>query len=143
MKRYLLFILLAVVTLSACAPASKTLTISDAWARPAPTGINGTVYFVAKNNTEADDTLLGVSIESDIADAAEIHMSMQSDQGVMSMQMQEAIQIPEGEDVSFEPGGLHIMLVNLKRDLKVGDTFTLTLRFENTGETPLLVEVKE
>ena len=35
------------------------------------------------------------------------------------------------------------MLVNLKRDLKVGDIFTLTLRFENAGEIALQVEVQE
>lgn len=141
MKRYLLFILLAVVSLNACTPASGTLTISDAWARPAAAGDNGAVYFSIENGTVTDDMLLAASI--DTAEVAEVHMSMQSDQGVMSMQMQEAVQVPAGEDIPFKPGGLHIMLVDLKQDLKVGDTFTLTLHFEKAGEITVQVEVKE
>lgn len=141
MKRYLFFILLAVVNLSACTPASGTLTISNVWARPAAAGDNGAIYLVIENGTGTDDVLLGAS--TDIAEVAETHMSMQSDEGVMSMQMQEEVQIPAGEDIPFRPGGLHIMLVNLNSDLKIGDIFTLALRFETAGEVTLQVEVKE
>lgn len=141
MKRYLLFILLAVVNLSACTPASGTLTISNVWARLAAAGDNGAIYLVIENGTGTDDMLLGAS--TDIAEVAETHVSMQSDQGVMSMQMQKEVQIPAGEDILFKPGGLHIMLVNLNSDLKIGDVFTLALRFETAGEVTLQVEVKE
>lgn len=141
MKRYLLFILLAVANLSACAPASGTLTISDAWARPASKGENGAVYFVIQNNTASDDALINAS--TDIASTTEAHMSMMNDQGVASMQMQEAAMVPAGENTAFKPGGLHIMMVSLKQDLKVGDTFILTLQFEKAAEISLLVEVKE
>lgn len=75
-------------------------------------GQNGAIYFVVENGTNEDDTLL--SAYTDIASSAEIHMSMMDDQSVMSMQMQEAVQIPAGDSVTFKPGGLHIMLVDLK-----------------------------
>lgn len=141
MKRYLFFILLVVVDLSGCTSASGTLTMSDAWARPAFKGDNGAVYFVIENGTNTDDLLLGAS--ADTAKFAEAHMTMANNQGVVTMQMQEAVQIPAGEDITFKPGGLHIMLVNLNRDLKIGDTLTLTLKFKNAGEIKLQVEVKE
>lgn len=132
---------LAALLVSGCGGSSGELTIRDAWARPALKGENGAAYFIIENGTGADDTLLNVS--SEIASATEVHMSMAGDNGVMSMQMQEAVSVPARSGVEFKPGGLHVMFVGLTRDLKVGDTITLILRFENAGEITLRVEVKE
>lgn len=142
MKIFLLIsFLLAASILSACSAASGALDINSAWARSSQMGQNGAIYFVIENGTNEDDTL--ISAHTDIASSTEIHMSMMDDQDVMSMQMQEAVQTPAGETVAFKTGGLHIMLISLNRDLKVGDTFTLTLQFQKAGEISLLVEVKE
>jgi hypothetical protein len=45
--------------------------------------------------------------------------------------------------VSLEPGGYHIMLLDLAEPLEDGDTFELTLRFEQAGEMDLTVDVRE
>ena len=141
-SKILIFVLLlATLLVSACGAASGELTIQDAWARPANTGENGAAYFIIENGTASDDSLMSVS--SDIATAAEVHMSMGDANGVMSMQMQEAVTIPAGEPVEFKPGGLHVMLVNLTRDLKPGETITLTLNFKETGNVIVEVPVKE
>ena len=140
-KIVIFVLLLATLLVSACGAASGELTIQDAWARPANTGENGAAYFIIENGTASDDSLMGVS--SDIATAAEVHMSMGDANGVMSMQMQEAVTIPAGEPVEFKPGGLHVMLVNLTRDLKPGETITLTLNFKETGNVVVEVPVKE
>lgn len=134
-------LIIAVILLSACAPSSGALTVNETWARPASKGENGAVYFVIQNDTASDDALISAS--TDIASPAEAHMSMMDDQGVMSMKMQEAVQVPAGERIALKPGGLHIMLIDLKQDLKVGDTFTLILRFEKAGGITVQVEVKE
>ena len=139
-KIVIFVLLLATLLVSACGAASGELTIQDAWARPANTGENGAAYFIIENGTASDDSLMGVS--SDIATAAEVHMSMGDANGVMSMQMQEAVTIPAGEPVEFKPGGLHVMLVNLTRDLKPGETITLTLNFKETGNVVVEVPVK-
>jgi copper(I)-binding protein len=133
--------IIVAMLLSACAPSHGVLAVNETWARPASKGENGAVYFVIQNDTASEDALLSAS--TDIASASEAHMSMMNDQGVASMQMQDAVQIPASDSVTFKPGGLHIMLVGLKQDLKVGDTFTLTLQFEKAGETTVQVEVKE
>ena len=140
-KIVIFVLLLATLLVSACGAASGELTIQDAWARPANTGENGAAYFIIENGTASDDSLMSVS--SDIATAAEVHMSMGDANGVMSMQMQEAVTIPAGEPVEFKPGGLHVMLVNLTRDLKPGETITLTLNFKETGNVVVEVPVKE
>ena len=143
MKKFaFLFILtIAATFLSACAPSNDGLTVNETWARPAFKGENGAVYFVIENRTDSHDALTGAS--TDIASAAEVHMSMQNEQGVMTMSMQDSVQILPGENVTFKPGGLHVMLVDLKQDLKVGDTFTLSLQFEKSGEITVQVEVRE
>lgn len=132
---------LIILLASACGSSSGTLTIQGAWARPANSGDNSAAYFVIGNSTAADDTLL--SVRSDIASATEVHMSMADGNGVMSMQMQESVTVPGGDKLEFKSGGLHVMFVNLNRNLNVGDTFTVTLLFEKAGEVSLQVEVKE
>ena len=135
-----IFFFFAILLVSACGTKGE-LTVQDVWARPASAGDNGAAYFIIENGTATDDILLSVS--SEIASATEVHMSMGDDNGVMSMQMQESVQVPAGDEVEFKPGDLHIMLVSLNRELKVGDTFSLALRFEKGGEIILQVEVKE
>lgn len=140
MKRLLLLTLLLLV-LSACSQSNGVLTVKDAWARPALQGQNGAVYFVIQNDTRTDDALIDAS--TDAAASAEAHMSMLDSSGVMSMRMQDAVQVPAGESVVFKPGDLHVMLIDLNRDLQINDTFTLILRFEKAGKITLQVEVKE
>ena len=70
-------------------------------------------------------------------------MSMMDDNSVMSMQMQEALAIPAQQEIIFKPGGLHVMLVGLTQDLKLGDTITLTLNFKEAGSLTIEVPVRE
>lgn len=61
----------------------------------------------------------------------------------MTMQEVERIELPAGETVALEPGGYHIMLLELAAPLEVGETFELTLEFEEAGERTVTVEVRE
>ena len=70
-------------------------------------------------------------------------MSMSDDNGVMSMQMQEAVPVLAKDQVEFKPGGLHVMLVALAQDLNVGDTIPVTLNFEKAGSIKVDVSVRE
>lgn len=137
--RYFLIIIL--LLLSACSNLSGTLTINDAWIRPALKGENGAVYFVIENGTNINEKL--VSVNTQIAEDAQVDMTMINDQSVMSMEMQESVEIPSGSEIIFKSGGLHVMLVNLNQDLQVGDTFIINLEFENAGQISIEVTVKE
>jgi len=68
-----------------------------------------------------------------------------SDMGDDSMTMQEIdkLEIPAGETVKLEPGGYHVMLIDLVEPLEVGQTFDVTLTFEKAGDKTVTVEVKE
>jgi copper(I)-binding protein len=61
----------------------------------------------------------------------------------MVMQPIEELELPAGETVALEPGGYHIMLLELAEPLVAGDTFELTLTFREAGEQTVTVEVRD
>lgn len=139
MNRILVAVLVVASVLSGCgAPAPEGVEVRDAWARPAAQGANGAVYFVLHSSRE--DELVGVS--TNVADAAEMHESMM-DGDVMQMHQMDTVPLPAGEQVTFKPGGLHIMLVGLKQELKVGDEIEITLDFKNFQDLKITVPVRE
>jgi copper(I)-binding protein len=75
------------------------------------------------------------------AEVVETHISEERD-GVMVMSKLDGIDIPARSITELKPGGLHIMLINLKQDLVEGDTIPLTLIFEKTGTVELSVPVR-
>jgi len=93
---------------------------------------------VLKNMTDSDDRLVGAS--SDVAERVELHTHIQTDDGVMRMvEMEEGIPLAADETVMLQRGGMHVMLLGLTRSLAHGDSFTLTLEFENSD--PVTIEV--
>ena len=135
-----LFVLsvLAFVLVACGAGGSGELGVNDIWARPGLADGNSAVFFVI-SNPGAEDFLLSVS--SDVAGAVELHKTIMED-GNMKMVQQMNVPVPTGETI-FKPGDLHVMLIGLKNDLNPGDTFTVTLNFENSGEKTLDVVVRE
>lgn len=99
----------------------------------------GAVYLTISNGgTEPDRLLGGVA---DVARIIEIH-DMAIEGGVMRMTpLVDGLEIPAGDSVSLEPQGYHVMLIDLTRDLRPGDRFDLTLRFERAGEVVVPVTV--
>jgi len=132
------FFVLAVFLAACGAAGSGEFQVRDAWARPALAGGNSAIFFVIENPGPADVLL---SASSEVAETVELHMTMMQD-GNMQMTHQMNVPVPSGETV-FEPGGLHVMLIGLKNDLKAGDTFVATLQFEKAGEKTLTVTVKD
>ncbi len=138
----ILFILLiAAFILSACGSPANSMTVSEAWARPGIAGGISGVFFTVTNSTGEDEKLL--SAESDIALAVEIHKSTMVEGGAMQMMPQEWVEILANSEIKFEPGSLHLMLVELKNDLRAGDSISLSLVFEQAGTITLTVEVQE
>jgi copper(I)-binding protein len=87
-------------------------------------------YLIVKNTGSVDDQLLGVS--ADFAGMIMLHETVIKD-NVASMQQIHSIDVPAGQTVTLEPGGFHIMFMNLKSIPNVGDKVTLTLTFQKAG----------
>lgn len=132
---------MAVLLLGACAPAATDIEASNVWARTGMADGTSAVYLILVNGTTADDELLSAS--SDIAAAVEIHKSQLGPNGEMQMIPQESVPLAAGAKVVFKPGGLHVMLIGLKQELKVGDQFEVTLHFKNHADIILKVIIKE
>ena len=161
----LLSVVLAALLVAACSgSASKGVTVNDPWARNSPkTAGAGAAYMVIENTGSAADTLVGGS--SDIAKAVEVHETyeipaespamggaespaasegaMGSSSPMMGMRKIDSLAIPAGGSVELKPGGYHIMLIDLTRELKAGDKFDITLKFANAGDVKVTAEVRE
>jgi len=139
MTRKLFFVLVGILIFSACAtPKSNTIEVSNAWVRSGVKDGTSAVYMLILNETSQDHELIGVT--TDIVVASEMHLSeVHSD--VMTMTRQEVIEIPADGELELKPGGYHIMLIGLNKDLNLGDEITVTLHFQNYQDVVLNVPV--
>lgn len=116
----------------AVAPASPaSISVARAWSRATAGAASvGVVYFEVVNSGPAD-TLL--SIECPAAERVEMHATTRAD-GIMKMRPVPFVDVPAGGRLSFQPGGLHAMLIGLKQPLKEGRTLPVTLVFRGAGK---------
>jgi copper(I)-binding protein len=63
--------------------------------------------------------------------------------GAMTMREVGEIALPAGTTVNLEPGGYHIMLLDIATPLELGQKFDVTLTFEQAGDKVVEVEVRE
>jgi copper(I)-binding protein len=111
--------------------------IKDPWIRAtAPGQIVGAGYMKI---TSATPSAL-VSVNTPVAARAELHqMSMEA--GVMKMRPVARIELPAGKTVELEPGGYHLMLMNIAKPLRPGETVPITLVIEGPGKKRTEVEI--
>ena len=131
-------VILAATMLVASLPASAAnVSVTDAWARATMPGqqVSGAYMKIA---SDADAKLVGAS--SPAIPRVEVH-EMKMDGDVMRMREVKAVDLPKGKAVSLEPGGYHIMLMNLKKPIAAGEVIPLKLVVESGGKQQV-VEVK-
>lgn len=107
--------------------AAPSVEVSDAVCRPTPNGRDLTGCYMTLTAT-TDDRLISVSTPA--AAMAEIH-EMSTEGGIMTMgEMAGGLPLPAGQAVSLQPGGNHLMLIQVTAPLADGDTVDLTLTFD-------------
>ncbi len=108
------------------------LTIEAAWTRATPQGARvGGGYMTITNTGNAPDRLVGGSFP--LAGRFEVH-EMAVNNGVMTMrELSMGLEIPAGRKVELKPGGLHVMFLDLKSQLREGQPIKGTLVFEKAG----------
>ena len=114
------------------APPVTAVAALDAYARAAPAGGVSAVFFRLENGTAAPDTL--VAARTDAASRVEIHETTEGADGLRGMEPVDGVAVPAGGVAALEPGGLHVMLLDLRRDLAEGDTVMVDLEFAG-GQT--------
>lgn len=120
-------ILIASMLATASTVALADVTVNDPWARATvPKQPTGAVYM--KINSTSDATLL--SAETPAAKEVQVHtMHMHND--VMRMREHGQLDVPAGKTVDLAPGGLHLMLLGLKKPLAAGETVPLKMTFSD------------
>ena len=126
------------VLLSACGTAGD-IEIHDPWVRPTAQGENAAIYFQLHNHSQNADELVGAS--SNLADVVEIHESRQVDD-VMQMNMVPSVPVGADEEVTFAPGGLHLMLIKPLEEILPGQLVSIKFKESNGTEHSLTVKVK-
>lgn len=151
-KLTLLVIFIMTLLMTACggaaAPQSSApdgsppqISVTGAWARPSPmTAGNGAIYMQLKNSGGSADAL--VSASTDVAEVVEIHETV-IENDIMKMHPVEKVEIPAGGMAMLEPGGHHVMLINLKQQLEPGNKISVTLNFEKSEPMTIEAEIKD
>lgn len=134
-------ITLAAVIASVHEASAGDLAITGAFARASasPQAQTGAAYLTITNGGPAADQLQAIA--SPAAGMAMVHET-KDDNGTSSMMAVAAVPVPAGGSVSLKPGGMHIMLMDLKAPLKQGETLRLELTFAKAGQIGVDVPIK-
>ena len=129
----------AIVAASLLAAAAQAqVTVKDAWVRatvPQQKATGAFMQLQAAKNSKL------VSASSPLTPSVEVHEMVMQD-NVMKMRQVPSVELPAGKTVELKPGGYHVMLMDLKQQVKEGDNVPLTLVIEGADGKRESVEVK-
>ena len=139
-----LFTLLAAAALAAAAHAHQysvgNLVIGHPWSRPTASGMpTGVAYLSITNKGPHQDTLIAASTPA--AARVEFHRTS-FEAGMARMRPAGDLVVEPNATVTAEPGGLHLMLVDLKSPLVAGTSVPLVLQFKSAGSITVQLTVE-
>jgi copper(I)-binding protein len=117
------------------------IKIENAWLRPAAKGMNSALYFDIKNESGKPDNLYKVT--SNIAKIVQVHETIKNKDNTMGMAEVKNLVIPTNIVLKFEPGGYHVMLIDIKKDLKINSEVGFTFYFKLGGKVKIKAIVKQ
>lgn len=119
-------------------PVHAQVSVSDAWIRATVQQQKVTgAFFQIRSSTDA--RLL--EVQSAAAGSTEIH-EMKMENNVMKMRQLDYLDLPAGKQVELKPGSFHLMLMDLKMQIKVGDVIPLTLIIEGKDKKRQTLQIK-
>lgn len=137
----LIGVLLSTVLYSTGLWAAPSIEVQHPTVRAVPPGSETTAGFMTLYNHSQEDRVL-VGADSDLSEVTELHHHIMSE-GVMRMRRLTRIELPAGQTIKLEPGGLHLMLIGLKHIPTEGDTVQINLQLDNGETIEVLTPVKK
>ena len=117
------------------------MKVTNGWIRATPPNAKiGAAYLTVINHQDKSDALIGAS--SPLAEVVEIH-NIKEENGMMKMYPVDSLEVPSKGTATLKPGGYHIMLINLKKAPKLGESHTLTLQFRQSPDVVVELPVKQ
>lgn len=119
------------------AQAQAVVQVHDAWARATVPGQSASGAFMSLTAPQ------GATLEGAASPVAKVELhEMAMDGDVMRMRPLASLALPPGQAVVLKPGGLHLMLLDLKAPLVAGASLPLTLQLRDAKGAPATVEVQ-
>ncbi|HYM04666.1 MAG TPA: copper chaperone PCu(A)C [Stellaceae bacterium] len=141
LRSFLLAALFAVMSLTGAMAQAPAVEADHVWARATPAGAKTAVlYMTLVNKGAAADRL--VSVSTPAAGEASLHETT-VDNGMTRMRPIAALDVKPGTPTVLQPGGLHVMLTELKGPLIAGQKFSVTLTFANAGKVDVTAVVEK
>jgi copper(I)-binding protein len=129
MKHLSLFAASLLFSAGVFAGAADHVTVQDPYVRLAPPNAPATgAFMVIKNNGDKDIKVL--KADNPASKVTELHTHL-NEGGVMKMRPVQAIDIKAKGEAALKPGGLHVMMIDLKAPMKEGDVVPITLTFDD------------
>ena len=116
------------------------IALRDAWIREPPPRSPAAGYLVIENR--GGDSVELIAAETQVAERTEIHI-MEHSNGRMTMRKADGVSVPAGEEIELESGGTHLMLMQLRQPLKVGDEVELQLSFADGTQLKIMAPVRK
>ena len=112
----------------AAASEADAITIEDAWVKAAETGDMTSAFAILENTSNEEVTV--IAVESTASPVMELHETVVDDSGQMIMrEVEGGFTIAANDHLHLEPGGDHIMLLELPEPVIAGDDVTFTFEF--------------
>lgn len=130
-------ILASLLVLTGCS-SSPAIETSDLWVKSSEMSMVGgmtAVFGTITNNSSEDITLTGG--QTDVAAVVEIHEMAMIDGEMKMQEIGGGLLIPAGQSVTLEPGGDHIMLMELTQGIEAGQEISVTLNFDGAESLTL------
>lgn len=129
MKKLSVLLAGLMISVGALAASADMVTVHEPYVRLAPPNAPATAAFmVLKNGGDKDVKVM--KADNPASKLTELHTHI-NDNGVMKMRPVAAIEIKAKGETKLQPGGLHVMLINLKAPMKEGDVVPITLTFDD------------
>ncbi len=132
---YILLVILFVLF-----PQEDKIKIKNSWMRPSSQNMATALYFTIENSSATPDTLF--QVDSYIAKKVEVHETYSQGE-MLGMRKVEMIAVKGKSSFELKPGGYHVMLMKLKKDINDGDEENFVLHFKQAGEINITATAKK
>lgn len=123
------------------ATPTGALFVTDPWVKAVEEGMTA-AFGTLTNGTGHDLVLIGARTTA--STSVELHETTSDGSGGMSMREKEGgFPVVAGEDLALEPGGNHLMLMEVTAPLQPGDEIEVVLEFADGTEHPFTATVKD
>lgn len=128
---------------ASAAEKNHTVTLTQGWVRETPPSTPNAAAFLTLQNASAAPKYITAIQCSDAAARCELHEHLHTENGGMRMQqVTSPLAVPANGALVFAPGGYHIMLFDIKKSLRAGETVTLTFVFDDQSQLTVQLPVK-